>query len=69
MKKSWARQDSPFIVDIREKKDELIWLRETRDKQEFAKTCFPCFCVYVVYKGIFVDTSGSTMYACVTAVN
>ena len=69
MKKSWVRQDSPFIVDIHEKKDEVIWPRETPDKEEFAKACFRCFCVYVLYKAIFVDTLGSTLYTCVTAVH
>ena len=68
MKKSWVRPDSPFIVDIREKKDEVIWSRETPDKEEFAKACFRCFCVYILYKAICVDTLGSTLYTCVTAV-
>ena len=68
MKKPWVRPDSPIIVDVPEKKDEVIWSRESRENQEFAKACFRCFCVYVLYKAIFVDTLGSTLYTCVTAV-
>ena len=67
MKKSWASLNFPFIVDIHEKK--IIWSRENRDKKEFAKACFWCFSVYVLYKAIFVNTLGSSLYTCVTAVS